>query len=193
MTENYTAKVIVLTNSAVKASADSKIAVVMSIAEANNDEDEQTDLMTALVDGEEVSAYAKDGSVLVKNGKKLAEGDVIQYKTNADGEIVSYRMLLDMDAKDTEAKAEPIENLVTVYGKVTKKFDNSINVTVNGENDVNYELPSDMTVYSVDTTITKNRVSAAQISDIQSFDEDEGNRIFLKIYKDVVTEAVIVK
>lgn len=193
MTESYTAKVIVLTNSAVKASADSKIAVVKSVADANNDEDEQTDLLTALVEGKETEVYAEDDTVLAKEGGKLEEGDIIQYKTNANGEIVSYRMLLDINAKDTEAQNEPIENLVTVYGKVTKKFDNSVNVTVNGSEAVNYELPSDITVYSVDTSRTRNSVNVAKVSDIQSFDEDEGNRIFLKVYKDVVTEAVIVR
>ncbi len=194
MTENYTAKVIVLTNSAVKANADSSIAVVKNIASATNDDDEQTDLLIALVDGEEKEIFADSENVLVKGeGAKLQAGDIIQYKTNAAGEIVSIRILLDIASKDTEAINEPVENLVTVYGKVTKKFSDSINVTVNDGSAVNYSLGENVKVYSVDTTTSKNKISAAQINDIQSFDEDENNRIFLKLYKDTVQEAVIVK
>lgn len=194
MTENYTAKVVVLTSSAVKANADAPIAVVKSIASAANKNDEQTELLVALVDGKETEIYAEDDTVLVKgDNKKLENGDIIQYKTNADNEIVSVRVLFDIAGKDTEAENQPAENLVTVYGKVTKKFTNSINVSVNGGNIVNYELPSDINVYSIDTTRTKNNISAASISDIQSFDEDENNRIFLKIYKEAVQEAVIIK
>jgi 5-hydroxyisourate hydrolase-like protein (transthyretin family) len=193
MTENYTAKVVVLTNSAVKASADASIAVVKSIASATNADDEQTDLLVALSDGKEIEIYAEDETVLVKDGNKLESGDIIQYKTNSDNEIVSIRLLFDVASKDNEVQNQPIENLVTVYGKVTKKFTNSINVTVDNSSVVNYELPSDIKVYSVDTTKSKNNITTASISDIQSYDEDENNRIFLKIYKDVVQEAVIVK
>lgn len=194
MTENYTAKVVVLTNSAVKAAADSAIAVVKSVATAANSSDEQTDLLVALVDGEEKEIYAENENVLVKGeNAKLQAGDIIQYKTNANDEIVSIRLLLDITSKDTEAANEPVENLVTVYGKVTKKFTDSINVTVNDGGVVNYTLPEDIKVYSIDTTKSKNNITVAQISDIQSFDEDENNRVFLKIYKNVVQEAVIIK
>lgn len=194
MTENYTAKVIVLTNSAVKANADSSIAVVKNVATATNSEDEQTDLLIALIDGEEKEIYADNENILTKGeGAKLEAGDIIQYKTNASGEIVNIRILLDIASKDTEAKNEPVENLVTIYGKVTKKFTDSINVTVNDGSAVNYSLNDDIKVYSVDTTKSKNNVTKAQISDIQSFDSDENNRIFLKLYKDVVQEAVIIK
>jgi 5-hydroxyisourate hydrolase-like protein (transthyretin family) len=193
MTENYNAKVVVLTNSAVKASTDASIAVVKSIASATNADDEQTDLLVALSDGKEIEIYAEDETVLVKDGNKLESGDIIQYKTNSDNEIVSIRLLFDVASKDNEVQNQPIENLVTVYGKVTKKFTNSINVTVDNSSVVNYELLSDIKVYSVDTTKSKNNITTASISDIQSYDEDENNRIFLKIYKDVVQEAVIVK
>ena len=82
---------------------------------------------------------------------------------------------------------------VKFFQIVTKKFSNSINVTVNGGSVINLALPKDVQVYSVDTTITKNQVTAAEIGDIQAYDEDEGNRVFVKIYKDVVSEVVIIK
>ena len=58
---------------------------------------------------------------------------------------------------------------------------------------MNLAISKDVQVYSVDTTLTKNKVSAAEIGDIQAYDEDEGNRVFVKIYKDVVGEVVIIK
>lgn len=194
MTENYTAKVIVLTNSAVKANADSSIAVVKSIAKATNDDDEQTEVLVALVDGEEKDIMAEDDTVLVKGeGTKLQAGDIIQYKTNASGEIVNVRVLMDIASKDTEATNEPVENLMTVYGKVEKKFSDSVNVRVNDGEVINYSLPKDMKVYMVDTSRSKVVVSTAEISDIQKFDEDENNRVFLKLYKNAVQEAVVIK
>lgn len=193
MEENHTAKVIVLTGSSVKASADTSIAVVMNVVSAINDKDENAELLEALVDGKEVSVFSENENILVKGSKKLEEGDIIQYKTNSAGEITSIRVLMDISAKDNENTSSPAENLKTVYGKVTKKFSNSINVTVNNGSTVNYELNNDINVYLIDTAAAKNSVTTAEIADIQSFDDDENNRIFLRLYKDEVKEAVIIK
>ena len=194
MTENYTAKVVVLTNSAVKANADSSLAVVKKIVKATNSEDEETDMLQALSDGKEVSVFAESENVLVKgDSKKLEAGDLIQYRTNSKGEITSIRVLMDIQNKNTESSAEPVENLKTVYGKVTKKFTNTINVTVNDGGVVNYELPENVKVYEVDTTISKNNINTASVKDIQNYDADDNNRVFIKLYKDVVQEVVIIK
>lgn len=194
MTENYTAKVVVLTNSAVKANADSSLAVVKKIVKATNSEDEETDMLQALSGGKEVSVFAESENILVKgDSKKLEAGDLIQYRTNSKGEITSIRVLMDIQNKDTESLAEPVENLKTVYGKVTKKFTNTINVTVNDGGVVNYELPENVKVYEVDTTISKNNINTASVKDIQNYDADDNNRVFIKLYKDVVQEVVIIK
>ena len=193
MTDNYTAKAVVVTKTQLSASADAPIAVVKEIMSASNSDDEQTDMLVALVDGKEVSVYAENENVLVKGGNKLEMGDIIQYKTNSDDEIVSVRLLLDINDKDNEMIASPDKDLETVYGKVTKKFTNSINVTVNGGSAANYAIPSDVTVYSVDMTKSKNNILTAKVSDIEVYDKDENNRVFLKIYNDVVEEIVIIK
>lgn len=193
LTDNYTAKAVVVTKTQLSASADAPIAVVKEIMSASNSDDEQTDMLVALVDGKEVSVYAENENVLVKGGNKLEMGDIIQYKTNSDDEIVSVRLLLDINDKDNEMIASPDKDLETVYGKVTKKFTNSINVTVNGGSAANYAIPSDVTVYSVDMTKSKNNILTAKVSDIEVYDKDENNRVFLKIYDDVVEEIVIIK
>ena len=194
MGHDYVAKAIVVTDSNLQTNAESSIAVVQKVNNATNDNEEVTDVLTAIQDGKEIKIFAEESGILVKsNDKKLEAGDIIQYVTNANGEITNIRVLFDIKNKTTEGKTEVAENLTTVYGKVTKKFADSINVSIDGGASENYELPSDINVYSVDTTLVRNNVSVVTAGDIQSYDEDEGNRVFIKIYKDVVTEVVIVK
>lgn len=193
--EDFVAKAVVVTGSSLQTNAEASIAVVSKVTSAANDDDEITELMTALRDGEEIKVYAESAGILVKgdDDKPLSAGDIIQYVTNADGEITNIRVLFDIDKKATEADVEVAENLRTVYGKVTKKFAGSMNVTVNGGSVMNFTIPKDAAVYSVDTTLTKNKVTVATAGDIQAYDEDEENRVFVRIYKDVVQEIVIVK
>lgn len=194
MTEDYTAKAIIVTNSRLNTNAESSIAVVKEVAKGQNSDDEVTDVLVAYMDGKEVRIFAEDENVLVKGeSTKLQTGDIIQIKQNAEEEIVSIRLLFDISTKSTEAIAEPAEHLETVYGKVTKKFTNSINVSVNGGSTVNYAITNDVKIYKVDTTLSMNQISVAEAGDIQVFDETDNNRVFIKIYKDKVQEIVIVQ
>lgn len=192
--EDFSAGVVVVTNAEVSAEANAPIAVVKAVGTAVNSEDTVTDNLTAFVEGKEVSLLAEEEGILVKNSDQpLENGDIIQYRTNANGEIVSLRVLFDVSEKETEFTREPAEDLVTVYGKVTKKFASSINVSVSDGAAVNYDLASDVTVYTVDTAKSKNNIEVSTTGDIQAFDEDENNRVFIKIYEDIVQEVVIVK
>ena len=78
MSENYTAKVMVVTNSQINAAADSSIASVKYIVKATNNDDEQTDMLVALVDGKEVSIYAD-----VYKRQYLESGSIPQYFKSA--------------------------------------------------------------------------------------------------------------
>ena len=192
-TEDFAAKAIIVTNSHFQANADSSIAVVKEVSVGTNDEDETTEVLTAFIDGEEKDLFAESEGILEKAGdKKLAAGDIIQYKTNTKNEIVSVRVLFDIETKENEATSTPIENLEIVYGKVIKKFTDSINVTVNDGAARNFPLSKDVVVYTVDTA-AKQQVTVSDIGDIQKYDTDENNRVFIKLYKDVVQEVVIVK
>ena len=194
MGEDFTAKAIVVTGAEFMTNAESAIAIVDHVAQATNDDDEAVDRLYAYRDGKKIEINTEVSGILVKNGdEELETGDIIQYKLNADGEIAAIRVLMDIASKDTEQKTEPVEHLETVYGKVVKKFANSINVTVDGGSVENYVLPDEVTVYSVDTGKTKNNITVATKGDIQAFDEDENNRVFIKIYKNVVQEVVIIK
>ena len=59
-----------------------------------------------------------------------------------------------------------------------------------------YTLPENEKLTEVNTTLSRaseNLQPVTKISDIQNFDSDENNRIFIKIYDDVVSEIVIIK
>lgn len=193
-TDDFVAKAIIVTNANFMTNAESAIAVVNKITESTSADDTTTEKLYALSDGKEIVLTAEESGILVKNdGKALECGDIIQYKTNANGEIASVRVLFDIKTKDSEMTASPVENLDIVYGKVTQKFSSSINVSVNGGAVVNYALGKDVLVYNVDTAKSKNNVSVATTGDIQKFDEEDAKRVFIKLYKDEVQEVVIIK
>ncbi|MCH5186173.1 MAG: S-layer homology domain-containing protein [Oscillospiraceae bacterium] len=193
--DDYSAKAIIISNASFRTNAEAPIAVVNKISGTSNDDDVETDKLYAFVDGKETEIIAEEKGILVKgeDKKPLVNGDIIQYKTNEKGEIINIRVLFDVSAKDTETEYSPAENLDIVYGKVTQKFAQSMNVSVNDGEVKNYALTNDVTVYILDTAKSKNNIEVATTGDIQKFNEDEGNRVFIKIYKDVVTEVVIVK
>lgn len=193
MTENHTAKVLVITNSQSTPSGNAPLAVVKNISSAINSDDENTDMLTLLVNGKEESLLTKNADIIAKSVKALGEGDIIQYKTNSKDEITSVRLLLDASEKNTEFSANPYEKLETIYGKVTKKFTNSLNVTVNNGKTANYTTDENTIVYISDTSKSKNSITVGDFNDIHEFDSDENNRVFIKIYDDAVSEIVIVK
>ncbi len=194
MGENFVAKAIVVTGAEFITNAESSIAVVEKVSQATNDSEEIVDRLVAYQDGKKITLDTEEQGILVKGeDEPLKTGDIIQYKLNANGEIADIRVLLDIEAKETEKDETPVENLQVIYGKVVKKFAGSINVTVGEGSAENIQLPEDVTVYSIDTTKTKNNITVATRGDIQVFDEEEGNRVFIKIYKDVVQEVVIIK
>ena len=72
-------------------------------------------MLVALVDGKEVSIYAESENILVNGDRKLQEGDIIQYKANSKGEIVSIRLLLDITAKNNEYNSIVINSYIAYF------------------------------------------------------------------------------
>lgn len=192
MEEDFTARALIVKNADYEASADSSIAIVSSITKTNNDDLMRVDKLYAIQNGEEIELLAEGEDVLVKDSGTLEAGDIIQYMTNSKGEISSIRVLFDIDTKDTQMEASPAEDLDILYGKVTQKFANSMNMTINDGGARNITL-TDVNVYILDTNKTKNAVSVATTGDIQKYDSSEPSYVFVKIYEDVVSEVVIIK
>ena len=148
--------------------------------------------------GEKKELLATDKDVLVKPGEggtsvKLQKGDIIQYKTNAKGEITTFRVLLDISKKATQFEATPTEDLDIVYGKVTAKFASSMNVTVNGGAEKNIAFGG-AKIYILDETKSVNgMVKEGTTGDIQKYDDADASYVFVKSYEDEVKEIIIVK
>ena len=193
--EDHTAGMIRVTNSVSNGKIEAPIAVVEKITALNNKDDILVDKLYAAVAGEKIELLTEDSGILVKDGgTKLQPGDIIQYTLNAKGEIEKITVLFDISKKDTEFYKSygSADEMAIVYGKVTKKFTDTINVSVNGASPINYNV-KDATVYKFDTT-KNNRLTITDAGEISKW-EDGANeqRVFIRIYKDKVEEVVIVE
>lgn len=189
--ENYTANVVVITSSVGVTAPESPILVVDYISATQNDDYENTDRVYGWQSGKEIDLLAADKTVLRKGSESLEQGDIIQYRTNAEGEIDGITLLFNIKNKANDAMAEVTEDLTTVYGKVTKKFSGSINMTVNGT--IQNFATGDATVYMYDSTRNKPRIEVVSAADIEIFEEGNEARLFVKVYEDAVQEMVIIK
>ena len=195
MTEDHVATVLVVTNSVNVEKLESPIAIVDKIATMRNEDNELVEKLYAYVNGEAVSLTTEAASTLTVDDKKLKTGDIIQYTTNIKGEIDGVSVLFRADDKATEFMKHFGDNneMITVYGKVTKKFADSVNITVNDGAALNYSV-NGATVYSYDSTKSSNKLSVATANDITKWEDDANEvRVFLRIYKDEVKEIVIVQ
>lgn len=193
--DNYVATVVIITSTTGTTTPESPILVVDHLSETQNEEYDITDRLYGWQDGGEIDILAADKTILVKpsNGSStpLKKGDIIQYRLNTAGEIDGITLLFDSAAKDTEFSTDVATNLTCVYGKVTKKFSGSINMSVNGE--IRNYATGDATVYLYDSSRTNGNIQVVSAADIEIYEEGNEARLFLKIYEDQVEEMVIVR
>lgn len=194
--ENYLAKVIIITSSTGTTAAESPIMVVDHLSETQNENGETTDKLYGWQSGEEKNLLAYDKTVLRKTTEGasttlLEKGDIIQYRTNSAGEIDGITLLFDSRAKNTEFMNNITDDLTTVYGKVTKKFSGSVNVSVNSE--IRNFATGDAIVYLYDSSRNTSNIQVVSASDIEIYEEGNEARLFLRIYQDQVKEMVIVR
>ncbi len=194
--ENYEASVVVITSSVGITAPESPILVVDHIGATQNEDFEDTDRVYGWQSGKEVNFLATDKSVFLKPGGSgtvaLSKGDIIQYRTNSKGEIDDINLLFDSSAKNTEFTNKISDDLTCVYGRVTRKFSGSVNMTINGVVR-NFTVANDTLVYLYDSTRNKSDIQVVTPADIEIFEEGNEARLFVKIYDDVVQEMVIVK
>ncbi len=191
LNEDFSAGAIIVTSTTGIAEAKSPIVIVDQIATAQNEDYETVDVVYGLENGRPVELMAEDTTVFVKGDGKLEQGDVFQYSTNAQGEVDTITLLFDRDAKATEFTKTIGTDLVTVYGRVTKKFADSVNVSVNGT--VKNYSTADVTVYEYNSQRKTENVNVVTAGDIEVFEEGNEVRLFIKIFEDKVSEMVIVR
>ncbi len=190
--EDFSARAIIVTNTTGITEATSPIVLVDEIAEGQNEDFDAVDIVYGIENGQRVELMSSDKSVFMKSGdKKLAQGDIFQYSTNAKGEVDKITVLFDASAKTTEFSNNVATDLATVYGKVTKKFADSVNVSVNGT--VRNYSTTDALVYEYNSQRQNNNVTVVTAGDIEVYEEGNEVRLFIKISEDKVTEMVIVR
>ncbi len=190
--ESFKAGVIVITSSTANPDDESDIALVEKVTSAKNNNGSIIHKLYALSGGKEISLTSKNDTTFIKSGQSLIkEGDIIQFRTNAKGEIDAIRVLYDSDLSNTEAKTDISDKLSTVYGRVTKKFTDSVNVQIGSNRAENYEI-ADSKVYIYDSSLPKSKIKLGTTADIESY-ENDGGKVFMRIYKDSVKEIVVIK
>ncbi len=190
--ENYVASVIIITSSTGLVAAENPLFLVDYIAETQTEDYTVTDRLYGWQDGKKIDILAEDRSVLIKSGStKVKQGDIIQYRLNRDGEIDSITVLFNTDNMNTEFVTAVTDDLTCVYGRVTKKFAGSVNVSING--DIRNFATGNAIVYLYDSSKATNNIQVVSAADIEIYEEGNEARLFLKIYEDSVTEMVIVK
>lgn len=151
-------------------------------------------------DGQQIELLTSERDMLVKSTDDLyrsdttplVKGDIIQYKTNTKGEISAIRVLFDTAKKDEMFKNDSVTDMTILYGQVTAKFPSSMNITVDGDTEQNISFGS-AKIYLLDPSKSSNIVTEGTTGDIQKYDESDPYQVFVKIYKDVVQEIVVVK
>lgn len=194
--ENYVANVIIITSSTGTTTPESPILLVDYLSETQNEDYEITDRLYGWQDGKEIDLLAADKTILRKSTggtdtTPLTQGDIIQYRLNAAGEIDGITLLFDSSAKTTEFSTDITNDLTVVYGRVIKKFSGSVNVSVNG--DIRNFATGDAVVYLYDSSRTTNNIQVVSAADIEIFEEGNEARLFLRVYEDQVREMVIVR
>lgn len=192
VSETHRAGAIVVTSSASITAEESDIAIVDKVTAGKNSNGDNIHKLYALSAGKSVELTSKNDTVLLKpSGKLIKEGDIIQLRTNSKGEIDAIKVLFDTEAQNAEAKTEISDKLTTIFGKVTKKFSDSINVQIGEAKAENYEI-SKATVYVYDKDLKKNKVRTGTLADIERYNDD-GSKIFMRIYNHEVKEIVVIK
>ncbi len=190
--EDFTAGAIIVTSSTGITEAKSPIVLVDEVAEAQNEDYDAIDIVYGLENSKHVELRSTDKNVFVKgDAARLEQGDIFQYSTNAQGEVDQITLLFDRDAKATEFTRTIGTDLTLVYGRVTKKFADSVNVSVNGT--VQNYSTAGATVYEYNSQRKTGNVSVVTAGDIEVFEEGNEVRVFIKIFEDRVSEIVIVR
>ncbi len=190
--EDFSARAIVVTSTTGITEAESPIVLVDEIAEGQNEDFDAVDIVYGLENGQRVELMSSDKTVFTKGGDtKIAQGDIFQYSTNSKGEVDKITLLFNAANKTTEFSKNVSTDLDTVYGKVTKKFSDSVNISVNGT--VQNYSTRDVVVYEYNSANKNNNVSVVTSGDIEIFEEGNEVRLFVKISEDRPTEMVIVR
>lgn len=189
--EDLTAGVIIVTSTESKVNEESSAIVVEKLTTSKDDDGNSITKLYGYVDGQRLS-YTADAGVFVKDGTALECGDIIQVKADSKGHVKAMTLLFDTSKAETEFSAKLSDDHSIVYGKVTKKFASSFNLSADGGTSKNYAI-GDANIYVVDSESKKTPVSVGDSADIQKFDDEKPERVFVRMYKGEVVDIVVIR
>lgn len=201
LSEDLTAKVVIVKNVDAIVNAEAPVAVVDKIASVQNEDSMTVHKLYAYQNGEKIEILAKDASTLVKGEegqeKRLEAGDIIQFQTNAKGEIDKINVLFDSADRNNDEVNVVTDHegteMTTIIGRVNKKFATSINIKANNAPEMNLDI-SKAKVYSYDySKALSAQVSLVDASYITRYDDADPQKLFVRLYKGEVTEIVIIQ
>lgn len=192
VTETYKAGAVIVTNHSASADEASDIIVVEKVNTSKNEDGETIHKLYGYSGGKAINISSKNDTVFKKTGGNLVkEGDIIQLRTDADGKADAMNVLFDADSDSTEFKKTVSDKTTVIYARVVKKFSDSVNIQVGDTSPENYTV-SGAQVYVYDSSLNKNKITIGDISDIDRY-ENDGGKVFMRIYKDEVKDIVIIK
>ncbi len=196
MKEDLTASVIIVTSSNGEADEASSLLVVDKITKVEDEDGNTVEKLYAYQDGKLVTLVTEEEDILVKQSGdatvSLRQGDIIQVRLNASGQIEKMSLIFDIANKGNEAVNNISEDTVTYYGKVVKKFTDSFNHQVADGEVINFKI-ANANIYKVDTTRNTKQIMVGDIGDIQKYDEAAPELVFVRVYEDEVKDIIIVK
>lgn len=196
MKEDLTASVIIVTSSNGEADESSSLLVVDKITKVEDEDGNTVEKLYAYQDGKLVTLVTEEEDILVKQSGgstvSLRQGDIIQVRLNASGQIEKMSLIFDIANKGNEAVNNISEDTVTYYGKVVKKFTDSFNHQVADGEVINFKI-ADANIYKVDTTRNTKQIMVGDIGDIQKYDESAPELVFVRVYEDEVKDIIIIK
>lgn len=172
--EDAVAKVIVVSDAGLSDKLGDKVAVVDRKSLVKNADDDDVYKLYVLVDGEAKELLTADTNTEATNDDEvsfedLIRGDVIVYKTDSDGAIDEFHVLLKGGVVADETVLEGMDEDKfdeLLVGIVTDKTTRSIEIDDNG-----YYTIGNAKVYEYDSEVSKGEVSIADKNDISKTDK----------------------
>jgi len=195
--ENRTISVIVLFNSNISNLDDKNIVVVDKVTTTKNSDGESVQKLYGIYEGNKnFSILTEEDGILrveVSEGvyEPLTQGDIIQFETNANGEIDSITVLFDASRKTLVNRPSADSDMITMYGEVIAKSKSGDVITIEeADGTVRYQKVTGATVYKYDSA--KKSVSVSEIGDIEISDGEDTSFVFIRVYDDTTIEVVII-
>jgi len=191
VTEDLTAGVVIVTASQSKVNEEEGAIIVDKLSSSKDESGEIIVKLYGYQNGERITLTGKS-DIFKKGTSSLEKGDIIQAKADSKGSVKALTLLLDSDKAENEFTSVISEHHTTEYGKVTKKFSGSFNLSVNDKANKNYVI-GEANIYVIDTESKTNTIKVGDSSDIQKFDDAKPERVFVRTYKDEVKDIIVIR